>query len=211
MESPICQSIWECVVDGWLERHRVLVVSVLAIFIVGGVGTWIALRPRPGPIIVTTPEPTFTPVPLPTATPAPLRVYVTGAVERADVYTLPPGSLVKDAVAAAGGATADADLEQINLAVEVYDQQQIHVPRKGEAVTPVAAPVGAPSTTGKVDINTASVEELDTLPGIGPAIAQRIIDYRTEHGAFVAIEDITNVKGIGPATYEEIKDLIAVR
>jgi competence protein ComEA len=138
-------------------------------------------------------------------------VYVTGAVERVDVYTLPPGSLVKDAVAAAGGATADADLEQINLAVEVYDQQQIHVPRKGEEVTPAATSVGVPSTTDKIDINTASVEELDTLPGIGPAIAQRIIDYRTEYGAFAAIEDITNVKGIGPATFEEIKDLIAVR
>ena len=197
--------------DGWLERHRVLIVSALAVLVVGGVIAWVASRPNPGPIIISTPEPTPTSVPLPTATPAPLRVYVTGAVERADVYTLPPGSLVKDAIAAAGGATADADLEQINLAIEVYDQQQIHVPRKGEEVTPVAAPVGVPSTMGKVNINTASVEELDTLPGIGPAIAQRIIVYRTEHGDFAAIEDITNVKGIGPATFEEIKELITVR
>jgi competence protein ComEA len=199
------------VVDGWLERHRVLIVATLAVFIVGGVIAWVASRPNPGPIIISTPEPTSTPVPEPTPTPAPVRVYVTGAVERADVYTLPPGSLVRDAIAAAGGATADADLEQINLAIEVHDQQQIHVPRKGEEVTPVAAPVGAPSTTGKVNINTASVEELDTLPGIGPAIAQRIVEYREANGDFAAIEDITNVKGIGPATFEEIKELIAVR
>ena len=197
--------------NGWLERYKVLIVSALALAIVGGVGAWIALRPRPGPIIISTPEPTSTPVPEPTPTPAPLRVYVTGAVERADVYTLPSGSLVKDAIAAAGGATADADLEQINLAIQVYDQQQVHVPRKGERITPVAAPVGVPSTTGKVNINTASVEELDTLPGIGPAIAQRIVEYREANGDFAAIEDIQNVKGIGPATYEELKDRITVR
>ena len=197
--------------NGWLERHKVLIVSLLSIAIVGGVVAWIAMRPNPGPIVISTPEPTPTPVPEPTSTPAPLRVYVTGAVERSDVYLLPAGSLVKDAIAAAGGATDGADLEQINLAIQVYDQQQIHVPRKGEQVTPVAAPVGVPSTTGKVDINTASVEELDTLPGIGPAIAQRIVDYRQEYGAFATIEDITNVKGIGEATFEEIKDLIAVR
>jgi competence protein ComEA len=199
---------------GLLERYRVLVVSVLALLIVGGVGAWIALRPRPGPIIVATPEPTPTPVPLPTATPAPLRVYVTGAVRRSDVYLVPAGSLVKDAIAAAGGATDDADLEQINLAIQVYDQQQIHVPRKGEVVTPIAAPSGTPGAqdgAGTVNINTASVQELDTLPGIGPAIAQRIVDYRTENGPFAAVEDITNVKGIGPSTLEKLEGLITVR
>jgi competence protein ComEA len=211
MGTGVHQSTWEFAVNAWLERHKVLAVSVLATIIVGGIGTWVALRPRPGPIIISTPEPTPTPVPEPTATPAPLRVYVTGAVHRADVYLVPAGSLVKDVIDAAGGATDDADLEQINLAVQVYDQQQIHVPRKGESVTPIAAPVDAPAGTGTVNINTASVEELDTLPGIGPAIAQRIVDYRTEYGPFATIEDITNVKGIGPATFEKLKGLITVQ
>ena len=194
-----------------LERHKVLIIAILSVLTVGAIAAWGLGRPKPGPIIVSTPEPTATPVPQPTSTPAPLRVYVTGAVERSDVYLLPAGSLVKDAIAAAGGATGDAYLEGINLAVQVTDQQQIHVPCKGEAVTPIAAPPGGMAIVGKVNINAASVVELDALPGIGPAIAQRIVDYRTENGDFETAEDLMNVKGIGPATFEKLRDQITVR
>ena len=194
-----------------LERHRVLIIAMLSVLMVGGVAAWGLGRSTPGPIIISTPEPTATPAPQPTATPAPLRVYVTGAVVRSDVYLLPAGSLVKDAIAAAGGATGDANLEGINLAIQVVDQQQIHVPRKGEVVTPIVSPGGGVAPVGKVNINTASIAELDALPGIGPAIAQRIVDYRAENGDFRVPEDLMNVKGIGPSTFEKLKDQITVR
>lgn len=198
-----------------LQRYRVLVVSLLAVAIAAGAVYFLARRPQPAPITISTPIPSPTPVPTDPPTPAPLRVYVTGAVRRPDVYLLPPMSIVKDAVAAAGGPTADADLERINLALQLVDQQQIYVPRQGEDVPPVVAPANpgnAPAAeSGPIDINTATLEELDTLPGVGPAIAQRIIDYRNENGPFGAIEEIMNVKGIGPATFEKFKDQIAVR
>jgi competence protein ComEA len=163
--------------------------------------------------IVVVPPPTVEPTALPT--PAPVRVYVSGAVATPGVYTLPPRSLVNDAIKAAGGPTSDADLERINLAQEVHDQQQIHVPRKGESAQPQPAPSEPGSTAAtpgvkRVNINTATLAELDTLPKIGPSIAQRIIDYRTKNGPFKKIEDIKNVSGIGDATYEAIKDLITV-
>lgn len=166
--------------------------------------------------IVVVPPPTVAPTAPPTL--APVRVYVSGAVATPGVYTLPPKSLVDDAVKAAGGATSEADLDRINLAQEVRDQEQIHVPRKGEAeqVQPMLpAPGGEPATpvtpTGKrININTATLAELDSLPKIGPSIAQRIIDYRAKNGPFKKIEDIKNVSGIGDATFEALKDSITV-
>lgn len=161
--------------------------------------------------IVVVPPPTAAPTVPPTL--APVRVYVSGAVATPGVYTLPPHSLVNDALQAAGGATADADLEKINLAQEVRDQQQIHVPRKGEAAPGQATPgPGGAATPGadKVNINTATLAELDTLPKVGPSTAQKIIDYRTKNGPFNKIEDLKNVSGIGDATFEGFKDLITV-
>jgi competence protein ComEA len=144
-------------------------------------------------------------------------VYVTGAVAHPDVYLLSAGSIVRDALVAAGGATADADLNRINLAQQVYDQQQIYVPRFGEENPPLPSPPasltntsGNVQATGKVNINTATAEELDTLPGIGPAIAQRIIEYRLTNGPFQSIEEIKNVSGIGDKLFEKLKDLITV-
>ncbi|RME78104.1 MAG: ComEA family DNA-binding protein, partial [Chloroflexi bacterium] len=173
----------------------------------------------PAPIeIIDAPTP---PPPTPTATPtpAPVRVYVTGAVAHADVYVLPAGSIVKDAVEAAGGFTPNADPVQINLALELQDQQHIHVPAVGEAPLPVVnqMPSGdSPGNSvnpsdGPVNLNTATLEELDTLPGIGPAIARRIIEYREQVGGFASVEEITQVKGIGEATLAKIRDRITVR
>jgi competence protein ComEA len=166
-------------------------------------------RPEPAaPPLVITLQPRLTDVPA-TPTPATINVYVSGAVENPDVYSLPLNSIVKDAVAAAGGATADADLDRINLAARLSDQMQVYVPRKGEAAPP---PNGSSSvaSTAVININTASVEELDKLPGIGPALAKVIVDYRATHGPFKTIEDINNVKGIGDALYAKLKDLITV-
>ena len=201
----------------WLERNRgFILVTLINLALVGGLFFWLR-RPVPTSLEIISPEPTPSPVITPTFTPAPLRVYVTGAVLHPDVYRLAPGSIVKEAIAAAGGATDDADLNRINLAQELRDQQQVYVPRTGESDAPPpviggepSPPSGGSAPAGKVNINTATAEELDTLPGIGPAIAQRIIDYRTVNGPFKSIEEITLVSGIGDATYEKFKDRIAV-
>lgn len=219
--------------EGWLERHRAYItVALLAVILPGATLLWLK-RPQPAPVVISTPVPTptltlvLTPTPAPTATPLPVRVYVTGAVVHSDVYLLPAGSIVKDALLAAGGATADADLERINLAVQLTDQQQVYVPHQGQetppaplissAPTPTPAAASVPSRSGSVDVgsgpvnlNTASAAELETLPGIGPAFAQRIIDYRLEHGAFATVEQLTEVKGIGPATLDKLRHLITV-
>lgn len=199
----------------WLERYRIYIVFALAVVIAaGGVAFWVN-RPQAVPIIISTPIPTPIPTPVITPTPSPLRVYVTGAVREPDVYTLPPNSIVKDAIAAAGGATADADLDRINLAMQLTDQAHIYVPCKGEEDPPITPPVARPSpgssgNAGLVNINSATVEELDTLPGIGPAIAQRIVDYRNDNGPFATIEDLMNVRGIGSTTFAELESRIRV-
>ncbi len=193
-------------------RAQVILGTVLGL-IVGGMVGYLTPHPAPPPpITVSTPPPTATS--LPTSTPAPIRVYITGAVDQPAVYSLPPGSIVQDALEAAGGPTEDADLERINLAQELRDQQQVYVPRRGEAASrPLISggtSGGSSTGTGLVNINTASAAELETLPRVGPSTAQRIIAYRQEHGPFSAIEDIQNVSGIGPATFEQLKDLITV-
>jgi competence protein ComEA len=201
----------------WFERNRgFVVVMLMNLALLGGLFIWLE-RPAPSPIEIAPPEPTPSPVPTATSTPSPLRVYVSGAVVRPDVYRLETGSIVKDAIDVAGGVTEDADLIHINLAQELRDQQQIYVPRIGEEEPPppVTGGESAPPSrfaepTGKININTATTEELDTLPGIGPALAQRIIEYREDNGSFKSIEAIVGVSGIGEATLEKIRDLITV-
>jgi len=200
--------------DQGAARYRgyIILCSVLSL-IVGGVIGYFTPRPQAStPIIVSTPLPT--PTPLPTSTPLPIRVHVSGAVRQPAVYRLPPGSIVQEAVDAAGGPAPDADLERINLALELQDQQKVYVPRQGEANPPPSVSGGASGSGGSagalVNINTATATELETLPRIGPVTAQRIIEYREANGPFEAIEDIQNVPGIGPATFEGLKDLITV-
>jgi competence protein ComEA len=139
---------------------------------------------------------------LPTSTPGLLTVYISGAVATPGVYTLPEGSRVDDAVKAAGGSLPGAEMSNINLAVQVTDGQQINIPGIVDSTSHVSV--------GRVNINTATVDELDNLPGIGPTTAQAIIDYRLQHGPFQIIQDIQNVQGIGPATFTEIQDYINV-
>ena len=193
-------------------RGAIVLCSVLGL-IVGGVVGYFTPHPQTTmPIVVSTPDPTATPLPAPT--PAPIRVHVSGAVRQPAVYELPPGSIVQHAVAAAGGPSPDADLNGINLALELRDQQQVYVPCQGEANSPPPVSGGAPGGGGSagalVDINAATAAELETLPRIGPTMAQRIIAYREANGPFAAIEDIQDVPGIGPATFEGLKDLITV-
>jgi competence protein ComEA len=181
--------------------------------VVGAIALWVIYtvlkRPDPGPMLTITlqPRPTLDPA---TPTPATINVYVSGAVNKPDVYALPLGSLVKDAVAKAGGAAVDADLDHVNLALKLSDQMQVYVPRKGETVATPKASSGSATLSAPININTATAEELDRLPGIGPSLAQVIIDYRTQHGPFKTIEAINEVKGIGDALFAKIKDSIMV-
>ncbi|WP_245984593.1 helix-hairpin-helix domain-containing protein [Biomaibacter acetigenes] len=147
-------------------------------------------------------------------------VYVTGAVKNPGVYTLEDGMRVKDAIDLAGGILPEADLLRLNLAKKLHDEDKLYVPKIGEVSSEqpgqesliVADGTGGISSysDGKININTASLSELDTLPGIGPTTAQKIIDYRTQNGPFKSIEDIKNVSGIGEKKFEQIKDKIKV-
>jgi len=212
----------------WLDRNRNIVFIILSFVALGGAGIFYLRRPAQNPIEIlpieasATPLPTPSPPPTPTA--APVRVYITGAVAKSDVYFLPQGSIIKDAIEAAGGFTSEANTERINQALELKDQQQIHISRIGEENPPPAVQGGqnsldknegnnndvAPISNGLINLNTATLEQLDTLPGIGPVIGQRIIEYRENVGSFTTIEEITQVSGIGDATFAKIKALITV-
>ncbi|MGC9357472.1 MAG: helix-hairpin-helix domain-containing protein [Anaerolineae bacterium] len=158
---------------------------------------WNTVRPAPS-------EGTFPPSP----TPALLRVYVSGAVEVPGVVEIPQGSLLRDALDAVGGPTVDADLNAINLATPLHDNDHVIVPTLSTNVETETTP----PTVGEnlININTASAAELETLPHIGPARAQDIIDYRETHGPFASIGEIQQVKGIGPSTFADIEHLITV-
>jgi competence protein ComEA len=135
-----------------------------------------------------------------------LVVDVAGAVRRPGLYRLAPGARVDDALAAAGGATPRADLDAVNRAAPLADGEQIVVPARGAA----AAAGGAPGTAAgaPVDLNSATAEQLDTLPGIGPATAEKIVAYRQQHGAFHSLAELDAVSGIGPAKLEQLKGLV---
>jgi competence protein ComEA len=169
-------------------------------------------RTQPAPILITPPPPT--PTAGPTETPVMIRVYVSGEVRHPAVYELAPGSIAQDAVTAAGGFTADANQVAINLALPLADGMQLHVPGP-DAPTPgpglidgAASVPGAPQ--GPININMATLEQLDTLPGIGPSTAGNIIDYRQSNGPFQSVDDVINVPGIGPVKLEQIRPLITV-
>ena len=148
---------------------------------------------------------------LPTATPAPvvvLKAYVTGRVERPGVYTFQDGDRLEDLVALAGGATSDADLERVNLAARVDDGDHWYVPLRGEpaGVQTLRSGVGS----AKVDVNSATAPELESLPGIGQVKAEAIISYREANGPFSTVEDLLGVRGVGSATLDAIGDLVEV-
>ncbi len=194
--------------------------AMLCLFGIVLAGTiWALRRPEPPAIAILTATPRPTETPRPTATLAVIIVDVRGAVAQPGVYTLEVGSRVQDALKRAGGTLPNAETRTFNLARKLNDGEQIYVPTFAEAtLVPTATPgkgtrVPTPTKTpmGKININTATVEELDVLPGIGPAIALRIVDYRTQKGPFKKIEDIKDVRGIGDAIFADIKDSITVQ
>lgn len=184
-----------------------ILIGVLLGLLLSGV-IWIVSRAPEGNSVVLRPAPTTEPI----------QVHIAGAVVRPGVYDLPEGSRVLDAVSAAGGFVAEADKNGINLAARLDDAERLDIPYMAGFIPEatksfVVLSDGTPSSqpgNDLVDINTASLQELDNLPGIGPTTAQKIIDYREENGPFARIEDIVNVSGIGAATYDDIKTLITV-
>jgi competence protein ComEA len=191
-------------------------VGVMAGFALAGLLLFVSRAPAGQPIVLQ-----------PAPTKAPIAVHVVGAVPRPGLYEFSEGARVQDAIDAAGGVLASANADAVNLAALLTDGQQLNIPYKTgqepaeEDATSLVLPGSddqdedessddqSSSPSGDlININTASLAELDSLPGIGPALAQRIIDYREENGAFTTIEDIMDVSGIGPATFDRIKDLI---
>lgn len=146
------------------------------------------------------------------AAPTPrLVVHVVGAVRRAGLYRLPREARVADAVRRAGGPTLRADLALVNLAAPLADGTQVVVPRRAPPTAPPAAgEEGSPAATaGPVHLNTATLEQLDALPGVGPVTAQKIIDHRQKNGAFAAVDDLDDIPGIGPARLEQLREVVA--
>lgn len=209
-----------------LARQRVqLVSSTISALVVGVLIGFFAFRATAPPAaqLLTPPPawgvecaPSVEGTPRPTVTPRPLQVYVSGAVENPRIVSVPPGSVISDALTAVGALDPDADLDALNLAAPLADHQHVLVPFKaaarpssnaGEGGSPSAAP---PATSGSLNINTATAAEFEALPRIGPAIAQRIVDYREAHGPFQRKEDIQQVAGIGPGTYAQIEPYITV-
>jgi competence protein ComEA len=199
--------------DHSLARYRPYIAMLFLFLVVLGGTIWALRQPAPASLTI------ITPTPRPTPTTASVIVDVRGAVAQPGVYTLPAGSRVQDALAQAGNVLPNAETRNLNLARKLNDGEQVYVPTVGEATAPPPAAPGKSNASsaatktpiGIININTATLEELDALPGIGPSLAQRIVDYREQNGAFQKIEDVKKVRGIGDALFGDIKDMITVQ
>jgi competence protein ComEA len=188
-----------------ISRGRALV-YVAALLVALTIAGRLAVKSEPP----ATSTPTRAPLRAEPTTARPLLVHVVGAVREPGLYKLDDGSRVDDAIRAAGGPRRRANLNLVNLAAPVADGQQIVVPMRGRtSVATGFAGSGSASTPAQpVHLNTASLEELDSLPGVGPVTAQKILDYRTEHGAFASVDELDAVPGIGPARLAELKKVV---
>jgi competence protein ComEA len=184
-----------------LTRTRALVLALCAVAVVLVGGRLL----RPAAPRGTAPPLIRASKPAARARAAPLVVDVAGAVRRAGLYRLPQGSRIADAVARAGGATERAELDLVNLAAPLADGEQVLVPARGAAAA--AAGTGA-APTAPVDLNSATAEQLDALPGIGPVTAQKIIDYRQVHGPFRSVDELDAISGIGPSRIDNLRGLV---
>lgn len=184
---------------------------IIVLLIIGSGALLLASRPEPVQITINPPIPTATP--LPTATPSPILVYITGAVNQPDTTVeVPYNSRVMDVISASGGFTDNANQSLVNMAGILRDGDQIHVPQiiVNESETQSSSDIlPTPSGGNVIYVNTATSAELQTLPGIGEATAERIIAYREENGPFTQLEDLDNVSGIGQATLDNLRDLVA--
>jgi competence protein ComEA len=183
-------------------RYKIVATGLLAlVFLIGLALLLLRLPPQDEALVIAIPTPTASP-------PREIKVYVSGAVQQAGVYTLREEDRIEDALRAAGGTTPGADLSRLNLAARVRDEMHIYVPQPGEEPLPPPETVGA---TARINLNTASAAQLEELPGIGPVRAGKIISYRQKNGPFRRIEELLEAKLVGPSTFQQIKDRITVR
>ena len=191
-----------------LQRRRLLLAAVgslAMILLLGrfvlGAGTTTPAAPLPPP---PTADAGVIGLPSPRAV-----VHVVGAVRRPGLYRLAQGARIADAVARAGGPTHKADLAQVNLAAPLADGQQVVVPKRGLSAAASSGGATAPGApAAPVQLSTATLEQLDTLPGVGPVTAQKILDYRVKHGAFSSVDALDAVPGIGPKRLEQLRELV---
>lgn len=230
-ERPPPPLTWRDVLDRVVPPERAAVIRavavVVAIVAVAGIVWWAVRPPSPPATELSLP---FAPGAVPagdaaastTTTAAPaadIVVHAAGAVVAPGVHRLPAGSRVADLLAAAGGATADADLDRVNLAAPLTDGQRVWFPRIGEAAPPdvgggvdvgVGDGAAVPAATAPIDLNTATAAQLEELPGVGPSIAAAIIEHREREGPFRSVDELLDVPGIGPARLEQLRDLVTV-
>ena len=188
----------------WLERNRSNLASFLVV-LVAVAAVALLQTPRRSALQVVSPS-----VP---STPAPIKVHVVGAVTSPGVYSLPADARVEDALKAAGGPSGSADMDAVNLAAPLRDGQQLSIPtadaRDGaarDAMKPAASPVPA-----RLDLNVATRQQLEALPGVGQVTAQKILDYRASNGRFVSVDELRDAKLVNGSTFERIKGLVEVR
>jgi competence protein ComEA len=191
-----------------MKNALYVLLGVMAGFVLAGLLVFVSRAPEGEPIILE-----------PAPTKAPIAVHVIGAVPRPGLYEFAEGARLQNAIDAAGGLLASANVDSLNLAALLEDGQQLNIPYKdGAAPTEAPAALDLPSSQEPtpdpnvelLDINTATLEELIALPGIGPSTAQKIIDYRTANGPFSTIDDLDKVSGIGPSTLDQIRALVTV-
>ncbi|MFQ5942125.1 MAG: helix-hairpin-helix domain-containing protein [Anaerolineales bacterium] len=176
-----------------MQRSAPILIGSLIILSGIGLATVLASPPRGDPITLAEPDD--------------IRVHVAGEVVRPGVYELPFGSIVQEAIDAAGGFTGEASRDRVNLAAQLEDGQQVSVPSVSEAPSQSFGPVDSGE---RISINTATAPELERLPGIGPVLAQRIVEFREQHGPFQRLDDLLGVEGIGPSKLEDLEDYVQV-
>ncbi len=193
-----------------------LFVSGTIMFLLGlGLNGWQTWQP-PAEIHFVPAEPT--PTPLPTSTPEPVNVFINGEVAEPGIYQLPFDARVQELIALAGGFTTEAFADVVNLAQPLTDGMHVYVPAVGDEQAVIPLVSTPPSTTkaegesagGLIDINRANKSQLETLPGVGPSTAEKILIHREDNGPFASIEAIMDVSGIGPAKFEKMADFITV-
>lgn len=226
--APATRPAWSLGAARWVPSRRAVLGLGLVVLVAVLVAVVVVWRAQPAaqaaPRVSRSPAPTsgaaqpqvsVSPLAVTRATGAQVVVHVVGAVRRPGLVRLPAGSRVVDAVRAAGGETAAAEGASVNLARPLVDGEQVVVQRRGRPVAAAVGPgtggtVGGTAPAGPVDLNTATLESLDGLPGIGPVLAQRILDWRTAHGRFSSVDELGEVSGIGEATLSDLRPVVTV-
>jgi competence protein ComEA len=220
LTRPAGPVTWSARARAWIEWFGVgrIVASTVAVLVVGTGAAWLLRSPPPSTeaslpmasAVTSTTMATPGAPPADAVAPTSVLVHVAGAVVEPGVYELLPGARVRDALVAAGGPAATADWDALNLAAPVADGTRVYVPEHGEVVPagPLDPAADAAVPPGPVDLNRATADQLDELPGVGPATADAIVAERERNGPFVGVDDLDRVPGIGPAKIAALRDLV---